>query len=260
MGCDIHLWVETRAHADAPWQLRAPEFRCCWCKGRGYIWVATEPCYFCAGGRTVTRFDVRDYLLFAMLAGVRNNHDVAPISEPRGLPPDASDALCTLLGRSMLEEAPYQKPAVPGREHAYPGDHSGSWVTVAEIDRYLDAPRTVTLTGVVALETYRLGWPDVFYAARERIEQGLIPEQKSGLDVSYSHSIWGPGITTIDEALAKQLIAAGAPTDPGMYVQATWNKPLVDVVSADFVRHFLPACRALAPRSRNVRLVFNFDS
>lgn len=61
MGCDIHAMMEK--------------------KGRyGYWKNAGDP-------------DIgRDYEMFAVLAGVRNDNDIEPISPPKGLPDDASGA------------------------------------------------------------------------------------------------------------------------------------------------------------------------
>jgi len=90
MGCDIHIWAETKI--DGKWLLstkaagfnnRRHEFNHCAQdeeeKWRNMI-VDASP------------YAGRNYYLFAMLANVRNYHnEVVPISEPRGVPDDASD-------------------------------------------------------------------------------------------------------------------------------------------------------------------------
>ena len=59
MGCDIHLHTEIKLNGK--WQhMSAPHIR-------------------------------RDYRWFSHMAGVRNNDDITPISEPKGLPSDASE-------------------------------------------------------------------------------------------------------------------------------------------------------------------------
>lgn len=82
----------------------------------------------------------RNYLSFAILANVRNGfgfagipaHDpVQPIADPRGLPDDLS-AGC----QDMLESGSWPF-----------GDHSFSWVTLAEMQAY--PPITVKRTGMV---------------------------------------------------------------------------------------------------------------
>ncbi len=75
--------------------------------------------------------DDRDYRSFAVMAGVRNygtNPPIVPISEPRGLPPD------------FVEE-----------EGDDTGDHSKSWLTLAEL-LSVDMSRTITMTGIVSQE------------------------------------------------------------------------------------------------------------
>jgi len=81
--------------------------------------------------------DDRNYVSFAILADVRNGYGfggfdsgdrVKPISEPRGLPEDLSAEL-----RARLEgDSPYS---------IWLGEHSFSWLTLAELQAYdLDAP------------------------------------------------------------------------------------------------------------------------
>ena len=59
----------------------------------------------------------RDYLLFAIFAGVRNLWDVTPIAQPRGLPDDLSEA--------AVHDS-YQWEIY----------HAHSWLTLAEIASY----------------------------------------------------------------------------------------------------------------------------
>lgn len=86
MGCDIHLFIETKT-PEGTWK------------------TTTEPVIEYAGTEDEytslpQEFDGRNYGLFAILAGVRNGRGFAgvdigdptePIAEPRGLPDDASD-------------------------------------------------------------------------------------------------------------------------------------------------------------------------
>ena len=84
MGCDIHLHVEAKIHGE--WQhWREPRVARC-------------------------------YALFAMMADVRNDADeYRPISQPRGLPNDASD----------ITKADY---------NSWSGDaHSASWLDSVEV-------------------------------------------------------------------------------------------------------------------------------
>lgn len=61
MGCDIHAVLERKA------------------KNSKHYWVS-------AGNPEIGR----DYEMYALMAGVRNEDELAPISEPKGVPEDAS--------------------------------------------------------------------------------------------------------------------------------------------------------------------------
>ncbi|EJW19182.1 hypothetical protein M5X00_17335 [Paenibacillus alvei] len=100
MGCDIHLFVERKGD-DGLWRavmgVNEPKIE----ELRSYIQKDKE-----RGVTTVyweTRLqeeeagtfnflhDGRNYNLFSILAGVRNNHRISAISEPRGLPDDVTE-------------------------------------------------------------------------------------------------------------------------------------------------------------------------
>jgi hypothetical protein len=78
-------------------------------------------------------YEGRSYPLFALLAGVRNDPEwgITPISEPRGVPDDAS--------RQYELEAQYQAEC---------GYHSFSWLTAEDI-RAVDLNATYTRDGTV---------------------------------------------------------------------------------------------------------------
>lgn len=88
MGCDIHMAVER-------FDTYANKWRCV---------VKHDGAY-----------GNRNYVLFAVLAGVRNRQGIKPLSEPRGLPEDVS---------------------TEARRSAMNGDHSHSWLTLAEVRAY----------------------------------------------------------------------------------------------------------------------------
>lgn len=79
MGCDIHGLVQVRFNKDAS--------------------------YFDDGPIE----DSRNYLVFSMLAGVRDRYGVRAIDQPRGIPEDFEGDIYSL------------------------GDHSFSWLTISEI-------------------------------------------------------------------------------------------------------------------------------
>lgn len=112
MGCDIHPYVEVR------------------CNDR---WVKAD----------VELPRNRNYIAFAKLANVRNGtgfagcdmgDPVKPIAEPRGLPPDTS----------IKDGGEYGDP-----DYVWLGDHSHSWLTLAEL-LAVNYNAKVTLRGMVS--------------------------------------------------------------------------------------------------------------
>jgi hypothetical protein len=72
MGCDIHAFAEKRT--GEKWEQLKNCFKQSWDKSLG------------------DEIDLgRNYELFAFLANVRNDYDLKPISEPKGVPEDSSD-------------------------------------------------------------------------------------------------------------------------------------------------------------------------
>ena len=88
MGCNIHGWIEVLAWPDSE---------------RDRWWGVHEIPY------------TRNYVLYAVLAGVRNRGDITPISPPRGMPKDAG-----LMSRCEAEE--------DGSD-----GHTHSWLTYKEL-------------------------------------------------------------------------------------------------------------------------------
>lgn len=78
MGCDIHTVCEVKQAGG--WSSVIDAFFVNY-----YSDIMGQPAKICSP------FDFRNYNMFACLAGVRNNYHAAmPISEPKGLPDDAS--------------------------------------------------------------------------------------------------------------------------------------------------------------------------
>ena len=115
MGCDIHLAVEVRT--DGRWQrvLPPPEARDPW-----YVEEAALGKTWAIALVDKTWYSDRNYELFSILAGVRGNQE--PIDEPRGLPGDMSPEVAALQGY-MPDDISL-------------GDHSHSWLTLAELQAY----------------------------------------------------------------------------------------------------------------------------
>ena len=127
MGCDIHMQVERCVNGIWTRIEALPPRRCHWCDGRGHYperdGVRLE-CYFCKGTKVQTGpYDARNYTVFSVLANVRNDGYVTPISEARGLPKDATHA-------TGVDE-----DGRPREEYEY-GEHSRSWLTLDEVLAY----------------------------------------------------------------------------------------------------------------------------
>jgi hypothetical protein len=121
MGADIHSHVEV--FRDGAWR-----------KATGNLFPTNEARY---GERPDEPFPHRNYRMFGFLAGVRD-HDIPPITQPRGLPDDVSPEVRADHG--------------PDDVHDGDGYFSASWLTVAELldedpyDRtFLSAEGTTTV-------------------------------------------------------------------------------------------------------------------
>lgn len=258
MGCDIHMFVERRESAESPWHLAELEpWACDWCKGTGKRNAGDEAaCYWCGGGKVANRFDQRNYDLFGMLANVRNGSGFAgvstgdgyePISEPRGWPADMSAELKEHLRRveeDNDDESYYdacRKGKAPGLALTWPGDHSETWLSLAEVLAYFEkGSRSSMHEGFVELAHM----PVVF-------QHGAPQEWCGGVE--------GQLVAKVDMQTAKKLIE-NPPTDGRHYfVHCTWTSTYAKDAGAAFMDRFIPACMKLGPPD-NVRLVFNFDS
>lgn len=98
MGCDMHIFLEKKE--GDKWVDNTPYERDTW---DGSLQPQD---YYC-----------RSYLLFSMLAGVRNSEGIKPIARPRGIPDD-----CSKEYRDFVEQWT-------------PDGHSHSYFTIAELDK-----------------------------------------------------------------------------------------------------------------------------
>lgn len=129
MGCDIHAYVEVVDHYP-------------------------DGCSF-AHGFAALEMD-RNYGLFAVLAGVRNDDSIRPLSEPRGVPPDLSslasddywlmvdDELAAKEWDGYISAEAADRSVQYGAAERVLGDslrqvansdwHSASWLTLSEME------------------------------------------------------------------------------------------------------------------------------
>lgn len=241
MGCDIHLAVEVRRNG--AWQREAivPEpFRDPW-----FVKSAEEaPGSFYTKWAERQWYHDRNYEVFAILAGVRNSGYITPISEPRGLPLDMADA----TARMYHEHPEYDTDG----DDIDLGDHSQSWLTLAELQAYPWGGRAIR-EGVVSLQE--------FMERVVRHGKGLPVEVDSYPYKGWSGDIMGRGIVVRP---ASEIIAAidnggfAVPEAERTYVRDQWSMS-VGTQAGSFTERFMPALATLgAPE--NVRIVFGFDS
>lgn len=256
MGCDIHLFVETR-EPGGPWKLARVERKCSWCKGSGKS-VRGEACFGCRRHPGVSLgYYGRNYSTFAILAGVRNGDGTflagatfVPISDPRGLPADISTDLQAVIDHRD-EDEPYEAYEVRRDRWgcAWIGDHSFSHLGLDELLKY-DWKRQTTHEGWVGLEVFRewdeggRSWPK-----------------------SWCGDINGGRIRKISNQQMRELVAGGRvekdePYDPHAdrhYTKVAWTATYADSCR-DFHDVFIPALVALGKPTTDVRIVFGFDS
>jgi hypothetical protein len=235
MGCDIHLFVEVRESAGAPWRPVRVEMACGICAATGTI--RGEQCFWCDGRTRRAGYHEHNYTLFAMLAGVRNYHDLPSIAPPRGLPEDLSTDL-----QDIAEERTEYEIADRLYGCGWLGDHSHSWLTVAEID-----------AGAWDVAEVESGWVDStqFCVALERGEG-----RGYGRPNSWSGAVGGGRVEHVTPDVMIKRIAAG--TADFCYTEISWQITRRELAGS-FIAVFVPALRALgAPE--NVRIVFGFDS
>jgi hypothetical protein len=212
MGCDIHLQVQRR-NSKGKWKTveKLPARACSWCSGTGKN-KRDESCFSCSGtGTDTTPYDDRNYTTFGVLAGVRN-YDVTPIAHARGLP-DGMD-----------------------NDSDYYGDHSFTWLTLAELLAH-DWGHEIEHGGLVNAPTYvkwmeagRRDWPEEWCQ--------------------------GTSGTVVSIVEMQALIAKGEAT-PGHYTKVTWTKTLAD--SCMSFCQFMESLRTVG-EPEDVRIVFGFDN
>lgn len=242
MGCDIHLAVEVRR--GGKWQREAivPEqFRDPWFVEQ----AAKNPGSFYEKWAERQWYHDRNYEVFAVLADVRNNGHITPISEPRGLPDDMDEAT-----RRLHYE--YRGEDDGGEDDIDLGDHSFSWLTLAELQAY-PWDSVVQRDGVVSLEQFMERVLKHGSSVPVHVERFPYKEWSGG--------ITGPGIVVreADEivgALDKGGFAAAA--GERTYVSDSWVMP-VRIQARAFTERFLPALATLGGPD-DVRIVFGFDS
>ena len=229
MGCDIHLYVEKKIGKD--WEIQGELVRDTdgWLNYKG-------PSFY----------DGRSYNTFAILANVRNGRGFAgcktgegfvPISEPRGVPDDASEEFKSFVALWGMD------------------GHSHSYHTLRQLLDY-DWTQTTRLQGWCNM----LEWERWSRWGRA---QGEGPD-------SYCGGVSGWNVKHITAAEADALFKdlpynereAVAEAHPHTYALAEWEEPYFRAAS-HFLSTTIPKLLALAGGTEHlddVRIVFFFDN
>lgn len=223
MGCDIHLITQARETAGSPWSRVKVTYTCPDCGGTGeteHRLPEYRRCFDCGGTGQARGYHRRNYNMFAQLAGVRNGVGFAgiktgegfvPISAPRGFPDGFTP---------------------PEGDGEWLGDHSFSWLTLAELLAYDGEQRTVN-EGVIDKAVWEK-W------------------DRKGSPPFYSGDVWGGGTQIVSDDVARE------GSKPFTHVRVRWGVTYREA-GGIFWSHFVPALQKLgAPE--NVRIIFGFDS
>lgn len=224
MGCDIHSYAEVRNKQTGKWEIVGDVFK------NPYYNPDRETSEF---NKEMTNEPVyaRNYDLFAILADVRNGRGFAgtktgegfsPISEPKGLPDDASDY--------VNEEA-----------ERWEGDgHSHSFFNVAELLAY-DWDQVTMKQGYVDLEDY------------------LAVRENGGYPASWCADCSGRDIVKIDENNFDKEAALKLKNEgKDVHVLYRWSISYREPAKT-FLETTIPVLQSLGDPD-DVRIVFWFDN
>ena len=199
MGCDIHFYVERKIDGVWQQQFNTAEENPRWQK----YW-----------------FNGRNYILFGLLAGVRN-HDVDPLVEPRGVPNDMSDSLTK-------------------EWEGWAGDgHTPTYYSLAELLAAKDK------------KIMRSGYVDV---------SGYKQYLKQGYPEDFEYGLYGQGnYKVVDNKEMDRIVNLTAFLgETEYYTDVIWEESCSNICEPFW--HDLERVRALDPDPNNLRCVFWFDN
>ncbi len=232
MGCDIHMVVQTRSITGK--------------------WTTED----------VHVLDDRNYVLFAILAGVRNGYGFAGVNTHEPLTPID-------VTRDLPSDFETDDEGQDVRTGTWMGDHSHSHLTLDEILAY-DFSRKLIRTGVVGPADYLSfrekgkpdGWSaDIFGGSivkisneemDHRIEQNSWEVSEKNLKAMHLEngrwSWWEKQHAELKSGNIK----------PVFVTRIEWSEPLSDIVR-DFLNWTVELLQRFGDE-RDIRLVFGFDS
>lgn len=217
MGCDIHCYAEVKTNNK--WKKVGSIFKNPW-----YIWYKDNNKEVPKNEKEFTDspYDGRNYNLFSILAGVRNDYNILPISNPKGLPNDISNE-------------------VRGKYSVWEDDgHSASWLTTKELKEYDWKNKTANYSGWFSIKDY--------------------VKFKNGEDnFGYGKDVGGAMVVKISQEEADlMLYKNNFDKNKSYYVYCEWIESCYES-SRFFVDDTIPTLEKLG-NPEDVRIVFWFDS
>ncbi len=234
MGSDIHIRIE-RKTADGLWE-RVPYVEKPWQdehEGSEYTrqqWVR----YRSGAEQMPENFTARNYRLFGILADVRNGSGFAGS--------DTGDAWPTIAAERgwPTDMLPIVKPDdYEADDHEYLGDHSFTWVRLAELETFPWDDIRRDLRGFVTPAAYA-----------KLKDQGIHPSE-------WSSGISGPKIVCYTEDQWEAMNRT-APKDVDAHIKASWSKTAREATN-DWIGEVAPRLREIS-QGRDLRLIIGFDS
>lgn len=248
MGCDIHGYCEV--YKDGKWEM-----------------VSGFPDTYNPEKLGNEPYGGRNYRLFSLLADVRNYGDIIPISQPRGVPKDASDDYKAIVKQ-------------------WSGDgHSHSYLILDEL-LLVDFDQEIEVTGVVDEKTYLevkngknpqsysggVGGPDIYHLTNEEMDQ-VLNNKKEFIDKnlfellnktkqSFKSYPTCPAAKNVEDKLEK-LSKGEIDYEPIEFVTSySWKEKLKNCLDTSFFDQCVPAMLAKSPSgdSIDVRYIFFFDN
>lgn len=255
MGCDIHIYAETRKDSTSPWQqIIEPVFKSCYHD-------PNEPDEGFNKKMTIDPYNGRNYDLFAILADVRNGRGFAGvktgegfniISEPKGIPMDICEDVMSEYTVEVGEDYSFaQLQSWVNRNKSEwikfahsvscPDWHSASWLALSELLTF-DWDQFTMKRGTLSFEKYK-----------SYKNSDSIPDD-------YSGSVWGGGTVTIDEDDADKILNGADSPAPlnKLYVNCHWPE-IYRSTCQWFLENTVEVLKTLGDPD-NVRIVFWFDN
>lgn len=248
--------VDSIVSANAPWK-DADEYDSDLYEkyGRGAVRIKLRRLVDEPPFKTAHPYEDRNYMLFEVLAGVRNGYGFAgvpthrpltPISEPRGLPVDITPESMALLS----------------------GDHTPTWVSLRELEEY-DWDAKMLDYGVVSEEHF-LAMKEV--GAQSPWDERLTVEVAVSGDISGANAYrftsteqYEAWVADGRPALESQNPYSGPRllSEPTIFIRLAWQSTIRENIDSDFFESAMLTMRSLIPEggdADDIRLICDFDS